>query len=484
MSKAGIFGALAVVVVAGAYVGVAAYSGGAVQKEYDAAFDKMGQALPFVKIVDRKFDKGLFSSTASYGLRIGCDPQESAADGAPQSVTITFRDSIAHGPLPGFAGVGLARVDTQIELPPEAPEGLRQWIGGMKPDAIRTTIAFDGASATSVNLPAGEIKEDEVRVHWQPLRMAARMNGAHSSLSYDYEMPEFAFDVAKGDETVGFKLVNLRAQGTREMNDMLMGDGTGSGTLDNLQFTASKGLLVDLSQIKLGGSTKTENDLVGAAGSLTGVLNIKAGDKEFKFDKIELQESIKRIHAPTLQKIVLGFWAEMGNICRKTPDELAQSLQGKQAEMLLGMKDLLAHDPEYSVDKIALTWEGQEGTVSYSLAAHGITPEELQQPDPRNLMSKATIKASAKLPIAWLQKIAAEAKGGSPQEAQAQIDSILTPLVQAGYVVREGDYVSSNSEMKNGQTTINGKPFDPRVLMGAPQSHVQPGQGGEEENED
>jgi uncharacterized protein YdgA (DUF945 family) len=404
-------------------------------------------------------------------------------------MTITFRDTIAHGPFPGLAGAGLARIDTQIVLPPETPEALRKWMEGMKPDAIRTTIAFDGAAATNVNLPAGEIKAGEAGAHWKPVRFSARVNGARTHLSYDFDLPELAAEVSKGEDAMGFKLVNLHTQDTGEITNLLMTDGTGSGTLDSLQFTVAKaGVLVDLHQLKFDSSAKTENDLLGSTGSLTGALDVKAGDKQFKFDKIELQASMKRIHAPTLQKITLGLWGEMGNICRKTPEELGQSLQAKQAEMLLGLKDLLAHDPEYAVDKIALTWEGKEGQVSYSVAAHGITAEDLQQTDPAQLMglmNKLTIKSSAKLPMAWLDKIAIEVKGGTPQEAHAQIEGILAPFVQAGYVTREGDYVSSSSVMENGQTTINGKPFDPRVLMGAAaQSPAQPGPGGEEEEKD
>jgi len=494
MGKAGVFGVGAVVVLGAAYIGAAAYSGGAVQKEYDTAFDKMGQALPFVKIVDRKFDKGLFSSTASYGVRIGCDPQEGGG-AVGQSMTVTFRDTITHGPLPGFAGVGLARIDTQIVLPPEAPAELRKWIESMKPDAIRTTIAFGGASVTRVELPGGEVKDKEASLHWKPVRFSASMNGAHTHLDYDVEVPEVAFDITKDGDTGSFKLINLRMQNSSDLaaGAFLMTGGNGSGSLDSLRFSADKaGVLVDLHQLKLTSTAKTENDLLGTTASLTGALDVKAGGKEFKFEKIELQESMKRIHAPTLQKIMLGFWGEVGNICRKTPDELAKSLQGKQAEMLLGMKDLLAHDPEYSIDKIAVTWEGKEGQISYSLASHGITPEDLQQADPTKmlaLMGKVTTKASAKLPLAWIEKIVAEVKGGSPQEARAQIEGLLAPFVQAGYIVREGDYVSTSSVMERGKITINGKPFDPAALMGLSQnSHPHPEQeqeqGGEEEKND
>ncbi|MDR0274633.1 MAG: YdgA family protein [Burkholderiaceae bacterium] len=484
MGKAAVFGVAAVVVAGGAYIGAAAYSGSLVQKQYDAAFDKMARTLPFIKIVDRKYDKGLFSSTASYGLRLGCDLQEGSA------ATITVRDTIVHGPFPDFAGVGAARIDTQIVLPPDAlpsdaPESLRQWIGGIKPEAIRTMVGFDGAFTTRVELPAGEVKEDEGRLHWQAMRATFRMNGARTHLSYNLDVPEVAFDLSRAGETGSLKLVNLRVQSDSELANLLMTNGTSTGSLDSLQLASSKaGLFVDLNQVKLTSSGKTENDLLGATTSVTGALDIKVGGKSFRFDKIELQESLKRIHAPTLQKITLGIWQELGGICRKTPAELAQSLQGKQAEMLLGFKQLLIYNPEYSVDKIAVTYEGQEGTLAYSVAASGVTDQDLQQPDVRNLLNKVTAKASARLPVAWLEKIAAESAGGkvTPQEIHAKIDAAISQMNQAGYVVREGDFIASAALFEHGQLTVNGKPLDSRALMMGHPGHSGGGEANGEED--
>ena len=489
MGKAGILAAAVVVVLGGGYLGAAVYSGGAVRAKYEAEMDNVSQTLPFIKIVDPKYDKGLLSSTATYGLRIGCDPQEAGQEaggqeegGSAKSVTITLSNSIAHGPFPDFDGVGLARIDTRIVLPPEAPEALRKWVGGMKPDAIRTVIGFDDTATTRIELPAGEVKEDEGSLRWQAIRASARMNGARTRLNYDIDVPEVAFDHSEAGETSSLKLVNLRLHSDSELgNSLLLAGGTGTGSLDSMQFTAAKaGLSVDLNQVKLTSSAKTENDLLGGTSSLTGVLGVKVGERVFKFDPIEMQVSMKRIHAPTMQKISLGFWQELGNICRKTPAELAKSMEGKQAAMLLGMRDLLVYNPEYSLDKIALTYEGKEGTFAYSVAANGVTSEDLQQSDPRALLGKATLKASAKLPVAWLEKIVAEIKGGqaSPQEIQAQIEGGLAPLVQAGYVTREGEYISSSAAFEHGQVTVNGKPFDQRALGMAP-VQKQPEQDGE-----
>jgi|GEM_PF-1326792 len=472
MGKAVIWGVAAVAVVGGAYLGVAAYSGSMVRKYYDADLDKLERMLPIIKVTERKYESGLLSASATYSLRIGCDPQAAGpdGDGGAKSITITLRDNIALGPFPGFAGVGLARADTQVVLPPDAPQELRQWAAAMQPDAIRTTIGFDGAYTTHMQLPAGEIKGKDGGLHWKPVRATFSMNSAHTFMSYELELPEAALDFARDEDTGSVKLVNLRAQGNGElMGNMIWGNATSLAALDHLQITATRAnVQIDLNQLKFNSSSvAADGGLLGTSASMTGALDINADGKTFKFDKIEMQESMKRIHAPTLQKIMLGFWQQAGGMCRKAAANPQQPTQDHEAAMLLGMKDLLIHNPEYSLDKIAITYEGREGTLSYSVAASGITSEDLQQPNMPSLLNKAIAKASVKVPVAWLEKIAAENKSG-----QQLLDMMLGNLIKAGYIAREGDFITSAALLEHGQLTLNGKPLDGSALL--PPMHLQP----------
>ncbi|MDR2188204.1 MAG: YdgA family protein [Azonexus sp.] len=459
MGKGVVVGAVAVAVLGGAYIGAAAYSGNVVQEKYEEELNKAGQMLPFLKIVDRQYEKGLFSSTATYGLQLGCAGPEG---GEAKTATLTFRDHIAHGPLPGFSSVGLARIDTEIVLPPGTPEVLRQWVGSLKPEAIRSTVGFDGASMTRVELPAGEIKSEQGRLHWQAIRASFAVDGGRTTISEDFAAPEIALDLAEGE---GFKLSNLRGQGSRQFaeNKLFTGDDSATVTLDQMHVAVGD-VQVDLNQLKLTTAQKTENDLLGSSASLTGTASVKAGERAFQFDKIELQASAKRLHAPTLEKIVLGFWQQLGNVCSQAPEDLAASLEKQQLAMLFAMKDLLTHDPEYSVDKIAVTWEGQEGSLAYSVAAKGVTSEDLQQPG-LELLGKVIAKASARVPVVWLKKIAAEKNGGQDLSPEA-FDAGISELIDTGYVTREGDFIVSAALFEHGELTVNGKPVDSGGLLG------------------
>ena len=112
-------------------------------------------------MVDRQTEKGLFSSTFSGSVRIGCVPDMTAGkdgkDGnSAKPLVIGFKDHVFTGPLPGFKGFGAAVVESQILLPADAPEGLRNYVAGMKPQDIRTEVGYGGNYKTALRLPAGD----------------------------------------------------------------------------------------------------------------------------------------------------------------------------------------------------------------------------------------------------------------------------------------------------------------------------------------
>ena len=454
MKKAAVLGVAVVVVLVGASP---ALTGSMVRKQYDAQLDKVAAALPALKVVERKYEQGLFSSTATTTLQIGCVP------------AITIRDHIAHGPFPGFSGFGLARSDTQIVLPPDAPTPLRAWVEGLKPEAIRTTIGFGGDTETRVNLPAAQFKDGADSLQWQPLRATFRMNGAQTSVSSEFDAPEVTLDFDAKGEPGSVKLVNLHGQSqvAPVAGDLLMGVGTSVFTLDRMQVAApGKAMQFNLNQLNYTVKSQAEKDLLSATESISAAADFKLGETALKLDKIELQESFKRLHAPTLRALMLGFWQELGgSLCQESPEDAAQALRGKQAAMLAALTQLLPYDPEYSVDKIAVSTGGQEGTLAYSLAAHGMTAQDMQGGNPLKLLGKVTVKASGKLPVAWLEAIGERmAMRGdrlgeaSPQEVHQQISGAIEQLVGTGYVTREGDFLSSSAQFEKGQLTVNGKP--------------------------
>ncbi len=85
-----------------AYVGATAWSGQKIESAYNTTLDKMATQMPFVKVVDRQYDKGLWASTSTVTVELGCMPPvdtdaehegAASAEAAPaQPLRLTLRD--------------------------------------------------------------------------------------------------------------------------------------------------------------------------------------------------------------------------------------------------------------------------------------------------------------------------------------------------------------------------------------------------------
>jgi uncharacterized protein YdgA (DUF945 family) len=143
----------------------------------------------------------------------------------------------------------------------------------------------------------------------------------------------------------------------------------------------------------------------------------------------------------------------------------AVSPQVMMAQVQKDVMALLPHNPEYSLDKLAVEVDGQRGELSYSVGLQGVTEADTQLPLPALLMGKGQLKGKAQVPIAWVEK--AMARFGGPggaaaadPAAQAEMTQVLlTKLETDGFVQRKGDMLTSEVAFDKGQMTVNGKPF-------------------------
>jgi UDP-N-acetylglucosamine 1-carboxyvinyltransferase len=65
-----------------------------------------GQPQRAFRVTDVQYSSGLLGATRTLTLAIGCEAE---------TTTLTWRDDIRHGPLPGFAGFGAARIENDVQ---------------------------------------------------------------------------------------------------------------------------------------------------------------------------------------------------------------------------------------------------------------------------------------------------------------------------------------------------------------------------------
>ena len=460
MKKNMLAAAAAVVLLGVAIVGGAAVTGGQAKKKLQELPVAWQAQWPLMKVVSQKYERGLFSSTHIVTVQFGC---QSAPDAAG---AITFRQRIQHGPLPGFSTIGAAVIDTDIVVPEAERAQVAALIGDKSPFHAHTVVGLGGSTNTQLAIPAINYKAPtgEQVVVWQGLNGELRQSGG----SVRYEVASPGFSVVTKDEKMALdmKLGALHMHG-----DLTGADGSvwlrpGSGEFELVSFDmnatgpAERGMppvAVALKQLKATAENKLDKDLLSntTTFSATGVIN------DVKVDKLELQASMKRLHAPTYQRLIQRMMDTGTAACGM---KQAVSPQVMLAQMQQDFAALLPYNPEYAIDKLAIELDGKRGELSYSFGINGATPADAQQPLPALLMTRMQLRGQAKLPAAWVEKTMARFGNGqqAPQgdpAAQAEMANVmLAKLTNDGLIVREGDMLSSQISYDKGQMLVNGKP--------------------------
>lgn len=462
-----------------AYVGATAWSGQKIQSSYNAAIDKVATQLPFVKVVDRQYDKGLWSSTSTVTVEMGCAPPvgaegegDTSADAAPaQPLRLTLRERIQHGPLPGGKGFGAAAIDSEIVLPENMQQALAKVFGDARPLTFTSLVGFDGRYTSEVSSPAAQYTSEQgEKFVWQGLKATLRGDLSGTFADYQMEFPGLEVTDEAKSTVMKFGRMTMKGNGQSVGGSWLVMTGKGEGDIASFEVSMvppgedgqpGKPFRMVLNGLKFVADTTAEGELLTSVTSMSGSGTIG----ETKLDRVEMQASMKRMHAPSYQRMMSAL-VQNAFSCDPAAREAASQdlLAGLQAEM----GNLLPHNPEYALDKLAVEMDGKRGELSYSFGVQGVTPEDLQLPPQALLMSKGVLKADLKLPVAWIELVSSSVseRAGESVPPPEMVNVMLDQFAAQGFVVRDGEHVSSSLRYA-GQTglQVNGKPLP---IGGAP----------------
>lgn len=463
MKKAIIAGAAIVALAGAAVVGGAAVTGSQARKALQEAPAGWQAQWPLLKVVDQKYDKGLFGATHTLTLQLGCDAQAAAAEDAKLLVTLVQR--VQHGPLPGFAGFGAAVVDTEVVVPEKARKALDELTGGKPPFTARTVVGFGGGSTTSVSMPAVKFTGPKgEQFAWQGLSGEVRQSG--DTWRYDFVTPGMTMTAKDERAAFDIKLTAFRMHGELSgTGSMWLRPGKGQGELVSMEISGAgtpgerpvSPFKLALNQLKFSSDVRIEKDLISNIAKFSG----NGSFNDARIDRVEMDVSLKRLHAPTYEKLVKRFLDTTAAACDM---KQGVSPQVMLSQMQQDVVALLPHNPEYSLDKLAVEFDGKRGELSYSLGLAGVTEADLQLPMPALLMSKGQVKGQAKLPVAWVEKAMAKFGGPGGQApadpaAQAEMMNVMLGKLEGeGYIQRKDDMLSSTFSFDKGVMTVNGKP--------------------------
>lgn len=456
MSKVGLWVAGGAVAVVAAGAAGTVMSGNKIEAKMTTETRQMLDKLsPLVTVQELKYEKTFTSATRTLTLKMGC---------GDTSFPLTWRDRIQHGPLPGFSSVGGAVIDSEFVLADDVKAKLKEAIGlDAAPLTVHSVVSLGGDITSDMAMPSVKAKlPDGTQLTWQGLTARSVQKGA--ATHYDMAMP--SLEMVDADSGAVVKMVGFKySADTAKGKYWWASPGVDSGEIASVEVTGKpedgEAVKLLMTGAKFNSKVSVEGDLLSTKLEASTALEING----HKVDKVLWQESAKRIHLPTIEEIALSFINKenMGLICQGEAGKAAleQKMQQAGAELPMKLMALLPHNPEYSVDKVAATYQGKEGELGYSLGTQGVTAEEVKPGamNPMALIKKVVANAHVKVPTAWLRAIADASKGDGEAPNDEAINAMIEPAIAQGFVVREGDFLVAKASFKNGAGTLNGKPM-------------------------
>jgi len=452
MNKIGLAAGIAAGVVAlgaAGYAGTVHVAGNKVQAAFETSLNELKTTVPALKVTKQEYSRSFFGAVATTVIEFGCG--ESGAS----NPRLEIRNTIQHGPF-ASGRYAAALVQTELVLPPEISKELGKFLGNERP-TLETVIGMDGSTDSQLFFPGVKIQHDKGAFQMEPIRAGFNLDGSGQTIKANVDLAGLSMSEIDGP-TIKLGAVQTRGESRKSPTyGWLFASGTGEGRIASISASGGKagapGVEFALNDLTIKTVQELKNDLIEQKISYTGSgkVNGKA------FEKFEMEVGVRRIYVPPLVKVVNAMLDQLFQ-CKASLDDQAmlKLLQSLEPEL----KKLAKYNPEYGVDKLAVTYAGHRGEIGYTLGLENVTDADFALPTEEMLKQRATIKAKAKLPIAWLKEaMLAFSPNNDPAAVDAQLAGALQMILSGGFATSDGTMLSSEALYRNGVLTVNGKPM-------------------------
>lgn len=448
-----------VAAVAGAWAGSTLYVGQRVEKTLLAQLAPLqaqpapGQSERVLRVTGVQYDRSLLGATRTVNLAMGC---------GDKSAQFSWRDDIRHGPLPGFAGVGAARIVSQLVLSDAQKQQWKALTGQDQPAmSLVTQVALSGALQSQLDVPALQLKmADGGLLELEKMQAQVKLD-ARGRAQYFASLPAYHFSAPLGEGRglmrVSMRDMQLNNEGLAPAWWAFSGKGEGRvGSLEVALQPAEGAVqpLFALQDLRYTQEGSLKDGLYSANMQMQGKGNV-AG---LALDALSMKVRMDRLHGDTYAAFVQHIYAATCPVEGADPKAEAE-------KMLAGMASLLPHNPGFSVDEFQITLGGHSAKLAYGVSVQGVTAEELKAPSLVPVLMQKTV-AQAELDVALPLVTQVAAAMGKPLPAEVLDQALAAPMAQ-GLLLREGERVRTKLEWRNGMAALNGKPM-PLPGMPAP----------------
>lgn len=464
----------AVLVVALAYLASAWFLGNRIEEERNEYYADLAN-YPYVKVVEKDYKKGLFSSTET--VTLGLYPDAGFNPEAGEVGRITFRSEIKHGPLPGFSSASAGTVTTELVLSDSVKQELAKIFGDKQPLVIHSKYHYGGGGEFTIESPAFSF--NDAASGWELNWGGIALNGTFNKDIGHYTLQGGAPSL-DGHDNAGSK-VQMSAlevsMDTRRLFSDEPGFYTGSQKLSLGQFSvAMAGEDVLLKKFSIHMDSPVEGDFMAIV-LKTGAEVIQFGGMDYGPANFDI--SFNHLHARALVKLNRVAQERM----RKDPlGEAFTNPEEDISPLVDAFREFLKHEPEVKLDRLAFNSPQGAAQVSAQARFVGITDEDFKEGSPppvEKFEASADISLPEPLILPFIDKLlpgidpmqeeefGMESEGDENEMPGQAEQRRLEELIAQGFVVREGTLLKTKVAFSKGQLTLNGKPFGPSVIHDA-----------------
>ncbi|MCB1953608.1 MAG: YdgA family protein [Zoogloeaceae bacterium] len=465
-----------------AYPAAAWYLGSQVESTLNAQY-KQVETLPYMKLVERTYERGVFSATESvtveaFGAMMHA-MQQATPDAPPaEPLRIRFNSQIQHGP---FAGGTLAAavVDSELVLDAATQAEVAKLFGNNTPLTSHTVFKLDGSGTSKVLSPAfaSQFPNPEtgepVSIAWEGISATVDFAPGMSRYTMTGEAPKLEVKDPAGAHMV---MTGMRFTGEQQRlfdDEPLLFSGKQRVTIDAVQMNIPEqdGGQVSFEQITYDVDMPVQGDYIDMVAKM-GAETVDIGGTNYGPAHYDL--SLKHLHARTVAKLYRVLLEAYSNPAMMGPDADPQMALAPLAEPAMA---LLGHNPSFALDRLSFTSPHGNAHLDLRAAAPGITADAMANPG--LIMAVLNAAANVAVPEALVFNLlkenaaaamAAQSETGtvSDEDMQmiaAQFEGKLQELSGQGFITRDSGVVKSTVAFKAGQLTVNGKPFNPMAMQ-------------------
>jgi len=435
--------------------------------------------IPLYKISIKDYDRGYRSSEVV--LSIGVDQEmlgvmlESSELVIPEEMIdflaegFNFYMDIQHGPILTANGLGLGWTDMNMDID---RSHYPQWAGlfdQLELDSIldfKTRIGLSGNGWSTMNMPAFEVKEGDMDIVFSGVAAYTYIHNYFESYVQDMEMAEFSMNGLLENEPFVFTMKELYMHGHSTLRQPIwFSIGDYELGVSELAMTIADKADIQVDNLSLYAAILDEDDQE--------TFTVK---ETIKFDSATVNDYQVKNGELSFAYLNLSKSAFNDYMTVAYTPEFLQGDETAMAEIMMPLaEDFLKKSPGLEFEKIA--FESEDGYLDLSMSVKINSdlltfPLSMQNPlpfilatevDAETTLSKSLLKtimvANTKSQLAEIDDAERPDEQQIEQQVSAQIDSMVPVMVQQGYIVDQGDTLSSKISFAKGAALVNGQPL-------------------------